>query len=48
MNHDWFYRMLKWLGKWAGIPGLHPHMFRHTFSVRMIEEEVPLPTLEVM
>jgi site-specific recombinase XerD len=48
MNQDWLYRMLKRLGKRAGIPGLHPHMFRHTFSVNMIEADVPLPTLEVM
>ena len=48
INGDWLYRMLKRLGKRAGMPGLHPHMFRHTFSVRMMEADVPLPTLEVM
>ena len=48
MSHDWLHRMLKRPGGRAGIPNLHPHTFRHTFSVRMIESDVPLPTLEVM
>jgi site-specific recombinase XerD len=48
MNRAWLHRVLKRLGQRAGIPNLHPHMFRHTFSVRMIESDVPLPTLEVM
>ena len=48
MGDNWLYLMLKRLSDRAGIPGLHPHQFRHTFSINMIEADVPLPTLEVM
>ena len=48
MLDGWLYLMLKRLGNRAGLPRLHPHMFRHTFSINMIEANVPLPTLEVM
>jgi integrase len=48
MLDNWLYLMLKRLSERAGIPGLHSHQFRHTFSINMIEAEVPLPTLEVM
>ena len=48
MQDDWLYRMLKRLCDRAGIPRIHPHQFRHTFAVGMIEADVPLPTLEVM
>ena len=45
---NWLYRMLRRLSVRAGIPAVHPHQFRHTFSINMIENNVPLPTLEVM
>ncbi len=48
MRDNWLYLMLKRVGERAGIQGLHPHQFRHTFSINMIESNVPLPTLEVM
>ena len=48
VGRSWVYQVVKVLGKRAGIPDLHPHMFRHTFSINMIEADVPLPTLEVM
>ena len=48
MANNWLYLMLQRLSARAGFPGLHPHQFRHTFSINMIEADVPLPTLEVM
>ena len=48
MGNNWLYLMLQRLSDRAGFPGLHPHQFRHTFSINMIEADVPLPTLEVM
>ena len=48
MSKHWMYRLLKRLCDRAGIPRIHTHQFRHTFSIHMIEANVPLPTLEVM
>ena len=48
MSADWVYSGLKRIARRAGVEGLHPHRFRHTFSIAMIEGGVPLPTLEVM
>lgn len=36
MNRNSVLQMLKRRGREAGIPGLHPHMFRHTFSDRWL------------
>ncbi len=47
-NSVWVYNMLKRLGKRAGIEGLHPHRFRHTWATAMVEAEVSLPILEHM
>ena len=47
-GNNWLYLMLQCLSARAGFPGLHPHQFRHTFSINMIKADVPLPTLEVM
>ncbi len=48
MTKYWIYRTLRRLSERAGISPVHPHQFRHTFSINMIEADVPLPTLEVM
>lgn len=48
LSPDWVYPVIKRIAKRAGVEGLHPHKFRHTFSISMIEADVPLPTLEVM
>ena len=48
MSSSWVYQALRRIAKKAGVSGLHPHQFRHTFSIAMIEADVPLPTLEVM
>jgi integrase len=40
--------MLKRLGQRGGVPNLHTHRFRHTYSIKMIEAGVPLPVLELM
>ena len=48
MTKDWLYLFIKRLGARAGLKDLHPHRFRHTFSIAMIEADVPQPTLEVM
>ena len=45
---DWINSMLRSACDRARLPYFHPHQFRHTFSIAMIEAEVPLPTLEVM
>ena len=45
---DWLNSMLKRVCARARVPYFHPHQFRHTFSIAMIEADVPLPTLEVM
>lgn len=47
MNSDWLYRMLKRLGKRAGVPGLFPHRFRHTFAVKWIEADQAERVLEI-
>jgi len=36
LNRNSVLQMLKRRGREAGIPGLHPHMFRHTFSDRWL------------
>ena len=48
LRDDWLNFMLKRVCARANIPPIHPHQFRHTFSITMIEADVPLPTLEVM
>ena len=48
MGNNWLYLMLQRLSARAGFLALHPHQFRHTFSINTIEADVPLPTLEVM
>ena len=48
MKDDWLYFMLRRVSKRAGIPPVHPSLFRHTVSIAMIEADVPLRTLEVM
>lgn len=48
LDMTWIYRVLHSICERAGIPPVHPHQFRHTFSIKMIENDVPLPTLEVM
>ena len=48
MDDAWINSAFRRIGKRAGVPGLHPHQFRHTFSVAMIEAGVPQPILEVM
>ena len=45
---DWLNSVLSGICARARVPRIHPHQFRHTFSITMIESDVPLPTLEVM
>ena len=47
MHTDWLYRMLKRLGKRAGVPNLHPHRFRHTFAIKWLEADQPERVLEI-
>jgi site-specific recombinase XerD len=47
MKPVWIYNMLKRWGSRAGIPDLHPHRFRHTFAVTMLEEGTPDAILEI-
>ena len=46
MGQKWVYDMLRRLGRQAGVPDLHPHRFRHTFAVAMLEEGTPDAMLE--
>lgn len=48
MKPTWLYHMLKRRGKAVGIPNIHPHMFRHTYVVDMINARVPQRVIEVM
>ena len=48
MRPDWIYQMIKRLALRAGVPELHPHRFRHTFAIKTMQAQVPLPILEVM
>jgi site-specific recombinase XerD len=41
MNPDWLRHMLKRLGEAAGVPGLHPHRFRHTYAVNALRAGMP-------
>ncbi|MFQ6031054.1 MAG: tyrosine-type recombinase/integrase [Dehalococcoidia bacterium] len=46
MTPDWVSSMLQRWGDRAGVPNLHPHRFRHTFAVTMLEEGTPETVLE--
>jgi site-specific recombinase XerD len=48
MHPDWLYRMLKRLARRAGVEGMHPHRFRHTFAVKALMAGIPTTTVEVM
>ena len=48
LGENWVYQMLKRIAARAGVEGMHPHRFRHTFSKRMVGQGVPLPILEIM
>ena len=39
MYPDWLRLMLNKLGERAGVPGLHPHRFRHTFAMKWLETD---------
>ena len=41
MKPTWLYLMLKRVGRRAGIPQLHTHMFRHTFAVTALRGGMP-------
>ena len=44
MKPDWVYRILKRLARRAGVPDLHPHRFRHTFAIKTMRAQVPVPS----
>ena len=47
MDSSWLYKMIKRLGKRAGIPDLHPHRFRDTFAIKWIEADQAERVLEI-
>ena len=42
------YKAIERLGKRAGVPRVHPHLFRHTFAVRYLMNGGDLMTLKLM
>ncbi len=46
MKASWLYLMLKRLGDRAGVPNLHTHRFRHTYTVSALRSGMPLPYLQ--
>ena len=42
------YRIIKKIGKEAGIEHVHPHVFRHSFASHMIEQGVPIEHVQAM
>jgi len=48
MGPNWVYQMIKRRSKQAGIKGLHPHLFRHTYITHMVESNVNQTMIEKM
>lgn len=40
------YRRVQRIGRQAGIPNLHPHVMRHTFATRLVEQGIDLRTVQ--
>ena len=48
LSYDGLAQALKRLGKAAGVPRLHAHLFRHTFAVRYLMDGGDLMTLKLI
>lgn len=41
-------KMLTYYGRACGVPGLHPHLFRHTGITQLLENQVPAPAVRAL
>lgn len=48
MSHPAIHNLVKEAGRRAGIEDVHPHKFRHFYSVQSISGENPLDTYSLM
>lgn len=48
LSYTGLYKAIQRLGKTAGVPRLHPHLFRHTFSVRYLMNGGDIMTLRLI
>jgi site-specific recombinase XerD len=48
LTYQGFRQVIKRLGKAAGVPRLHPHLFRHTFAVRYLMNGGDIMTLKLI
>lgn len=46
VSSRWARKLTEQLGKKVGLPQAHPHIFRHSFAVRMTKNGMPLPFLQ--
>lgn len=46
LSADWLRTRIRQLGKAAGVPTVTPHRLRHTLATRLINQSVPITTLQ--
>ncbi len=48
LGRGWLYQMLKRLGERAGVPGLHTHRFRHSYTIAALRNGMPEQILKMI